>query len=77
LLTVLPLSGLPVQLEINSAVFIAGMGVRHISVGGTLARVAMHAFIKSATEIAKDGKFDSFAGIVSNAELNKFFGAGP
>jgi 2-methylisocitrate lyase-like PEP mutase family enzyme len=56
---------------------IAGMGVRRISVGGTLARVAMHAFIKSATEIAKDGKFDSFAGIVSNAELNKFFGAGP
>ena len=28
---------------------IAGMGVRRISVGGTLARVAMHAFIKSAT----------------------------
>jgi len=56
---------------------IAGMGVRRISVGGTLARVAMHAFIKSATEIAKEGKFDSFAGIVSNAELNKFFGAGP
>jgi 2-methylisocitrate lyase-like PEP mutase family enzyme len=56
---------------------IADMGVRRISVGGTLARVAMHAFIKSATEIAKDGKFDSFAGIVSNAELNKFFRAGP
>ena len=52
---------------------IAGMGVRRISVGGTLARVAMSAFIKSATEIAKDGKFDSFAGTVTNAELNKFF----
>ena len=26
---------------------LAGMGVRRISVGGTLARVAMHAFIKS------------------------------
>jgi len=49
------------------------MGVRRISVGGTLARVAMHAFIKAATEIAKEGKFDSFAGVVSNAELNKFF----
>ena len=49
------------------------MGVRRISVGGTLARVAMHAFIKAATEIAKDGKFDSFAGVVTNAELNKFF----
>ena len=53
---------------------LAGMGVRRISVGGSLARVAMHAFIKTATRIAKDGKFDSFAGIISNAELNKFFG---
>jgi len=49
------------------------MGVRRISVGGTLARVAMNAFIKSAREIATEGKFDSFAGVVSNAELNKFF----
>jgi 2-methylisocitrate lyase-like PEP mutase family enzyme len=52
---------------------LAGMGVRRISVGGSLARVAMHAFIKTATEIAKDGKFDGFAGIMTNAELNKFF----
>ena len=49
------------------------MGVRRISVGGTLARVAMHAFIKAATEIAKEGKFDSFAGVITNPELNKFF----
>jgi 2-methylisocitrate lyase-like PEP mutase family enzyme len=52
---------------------LAAMGVRRISVGGSLARVAMHAFIKTATEIAKDGKFDGFAGLISNAELNKFF----
>ena len=52
---------------------IAAMGVRRISVGGSLARAAMHAFIKTATEIANDGKFDGFAGLVSNAELNKFF----
>ncbi len=52
---------------------VAAMGVRRISVGGTLARVAMQAFIKSATEIASDGTFDSFAGVVSNAELNKSF----
>lgn len=56
---------------------IAAMGVRRISVGGTLARVAMDAFIKSARDIAENGKFDSFAGVVSNAELNKFFGNGP
>lgn len=52
---------------------LAGMGVRRISVGGSLARVAMHAFIKTATEIAKDGKFDGFAGRITNQELNKFF----
>jgi 2-methylisocitrate lyase-like PEP mutase family enzyme len=52
---------------------ITAMGVRRISVGGTLARVAMHAFIQSARQIVQDGKFDSFAGITSNAELNKFF----
>jgi 2-methylisocitrate lyase-like PEP mutase family enzyme len=52
---------------------LAGLGVRRISVGGTLARVAMNAFIKSAREIANEGKFDSFAGVVTNAELNAFF----
>jgi 2-methylisocitrate lyase-like PEP mutase family enzyme len=52
---------------------LADMGVRRISVGGTLARVAMDAFIKSAREIAEDGKFDSFAGTITNAELNTFF----
>ena len=52
---------------------VAAMGVRRISVGGTLARVAMHAFIKSAAEIAKEGRFDSFGGVISNAELNAFF----
>jgi 2-methylisocitrate lyase-like PEP mutase family enzyme len=52
---------------------LAAMGVRRISVGGSLARVAMHAFIRAATEIAQEGKFDGFAGVISNAELNKFF----
>ena len=54
---------------------IAAMGVRRISVGGTLARVAMHAFIKSAKEIADAGTFDRFAGVISNAELNAVFSA--
>lgn len=54
---------------------LAGMGVRRISVGGSLARVAMHAFIRVATEIARDGKFDGFADLISNPELNKFFSA--
>lgn len=52
---------------------LGGMGVRRISVGGTLARVAMDAFIKSARAIATEGRFDSFAGVITNAELNRFF----
>src|SRR5262245_43305653 len=52
---------------------LAAFGVRRISVGGTMARVAMHAFLQSARQIAQEGKFDSFAGVVTNAELNKFF----
>ena len=53
---------------------IAAMGVRRISVGGSLARVAMDAFMRVATEIAAGGRFDGFAGLISNPELNKFFG---
>jgi 2-methylisocitrate lyase-like PEP mutase family enzyme len=52
---------------------LAAMGVRRISVGGSLARVATQAFIKTATEIAKEGKFTGFAGLMTNQELNKFF----
>lgn len=52
---------------------LTALGVRRISVGGTMARVAMHAFVQSARQIMQDGKFNSFAGVVTNAELNKFF----
>jgi 2-methylisocitrate lyase-like PEP mutase family enzyme len=52
---------------------LAALGIRRISVGGTLSRVAMHAFIQAARQIAQEGKFDAFAGVVSNAELNTFF----
>jgi 2-methylisocitrate lyase-like PEP mutase family enzyme len=52
---------------------LAAMGVRRISVGGSLARVAMHAFIRTAREIAQEGRFDGFADLITNAELNKFF----
>jgi 2-methylisocitrate lyase-like PEP mutase family enzyme len=52
---------------------LAGLGVRRISVGGTLARVVWTAFIRSAREIAEQGRFDSFNGVVPNAELNAFF----
>ena len=68
----------PVNLLMSSATGfsvsdIAEMGVRRISVGGTLARVAWNAVLRSAREIAERGRFDSFAGVIGNAELNAFF----
>ena len=38
----------------------AAMGVRRISVGGTLARTAWAGFLAAATEIAKEGTFSRF-----------------
>jgi 2-methylisocitrate lyase-like PEP mutase family enzyme len=68
----------PVNLLMSSAsgftvTDIAELGVRRISVGGTLARVSWNAVMRAAREIAERGKFDSFAGVVGNAELNAFF----
>ena len=37
-------------------------------------RSSPDAFVKSAKAIATEGKFDSFAGTISNQELNAFFG---
>ena len=54
----------PVNLLVN-APFItvsqaASLGVRRISVGGTLARTAWAGFLQAATEIANDGTFSRF-----------------
>jgi 2-methylisocitrate lyase-like PEP mutase family enzyme len=50
------------------------LGVRRISVGSTLARVAWGAFIRSARSIAEHGNFNSFADAVPFAEINDAFG---
>jgi 2-methylisocitrate lyase-like PEP mutase family enzyme len=52
---------------------LASLGVRRISLGGTLARVAWTALTRAAREIANEGKFASLAGTMANAELNAFF----
>ena len=52
---------------------LAKLGVRRVSVGGTLARVAWGAFIRSAKQIADEGRFDRFGEAVPHAELNAFF----
>ncbi len=49
------------------------LGVRRISVGSSLARVAWGAFMKSAEEIAREGSFASFAEGAPHRELNELF----
>jgi 2-methylisocitrate lyase-like PEP mutase family enzyme len=51
---------------------LTALGVRRISVGGSLARVGWTAFIRTARGIA-EGSFEGFAGTMPNAELNAFF----
>jgi 2-methylisocitrate lyase-like PEP mutase family enzyme len=52
---------------------LAGLGVRRISVGSGLARVAWGAFIRAAHELANEGTFEAFADSASGTELNNLF----
>jgi len=52
---------------------LADLGVRRISVGSALARVAWGAFIRAAQEIATHGTFGAFADAASGVELNNLF----
>jgi len=52
---------------------IASLGARRISVGSALSRVVWGAFMRSAKAIAEQGRFDSFADGVPNADLNALF----
>ena len=68
----------PVNLLVGSATQltladIAALGVRRVSVGGAMARTAWGGFMRAAQLIAKEGRFDGFAGAASGAELNAFF----
>jgi 2-methylisocitrate lyase-like PEP mutase family enzyme len=50
-----------------------GLGVRRISVGGSLARTAWAAFMRTAREMAEKGTFTELANGYPGAELNKMF----
>jgi 2-methylisocitrate lyase-like PEP mutase family enzyme len=52
---------------------LAELGVRRISVGSALARVAWGAFLRAARGIAETGTFDGLAGAAPFAELNGAF----
>jgi 2-methylisocitrate lyase-like PEP mutase family enzyme len=52
---------------------VAALGVRRISVGSALARAAWTGFLGSARQMAGEGVFTSFQGLVTGVELNDFF----
>jgi 2-methylisocitrate lyase-like PEP mutase family enzyme len=52
---------------------LAELGVRRISVGSALARVAWTGFIRAARKIAEEGSFAGFEGAVPFGELEGFF----
>jgi 2-methylisocitrate lyase-like PEP mutase family enzyme len=52
----------------------ASLGVRRISVGGSLARTAWAGFMRAAREIAEQGTFTEMAKGYPGGELNKMFG---
>jgi 2-methylisocitrate lyase-like PEP mutase family enzyme len=53
------------------------LGVRRVSVGGSLARVAWGGFMNAAQDIAQHGRFDALAHGAPFAALNKLFGGDP
>ncbi len=52
---------------------LAELGVRRISVGSALARAAWTGFIRAATLIATEGRFNGFDGTASFGDLNAVF----
>ena len=57
-----------------SARQLADLGVRRISVGSALSRVAWGAFARAVRSIVTDGSFASFAEAIPYAEINGLFG---
>jgi 2-methylisocitrate lyase-like PEP mutase family enzyme len=64
------LIGTPMGLTMKDA---EALGVRRVSIGGSLARAAWGGFVRAAKMIAEEGRFDAFAEAASGMEINKFF----
>jgi 2-methylisocitrate lyase-like PEP mutase family enzyme len=64
------LIGTPIGLSLKDA---EALGVRRVSIGGSLARAAWGGFIRAAKQIAEEGRFDAFADAAPGMEINKFF----
>ncbi len=50
------------------------LGVKRISTGGALARVAWGALMRAARDIAENDRFDAFAGLPASREIEAAFG---
>ena len=55
---------------------IAAMGVRRVSIGGAMARAAWGGFLRAASDLAQNGRFDAFADAAPGSELNSAFKPG-
>ena len=64
------LRGTPSPVSVNDC---AALGVRRISIGGSLARSAWGAFTRAAKLIAGEGSFDGFKDAAPSAEINAVF----
>jgi 2-methylisocitrate lyase-like PEP mutase family enzyme len=64
------LMGSPGELTLNK---LADLGVRRVSVGGALARVAWGGFMRAVQQMAADGSFDGLAGAPSHGDLDGLF----
>lgn len=71
---------LPVNVVVGAPGFtrrqLEDLGVKQISTGASLARVAWGALMRAAGEIAADGRFDAFAGVPSSREIEAAFSGG-
>ena len=54
-----------------------GLGVRRISVGSALSRLALRSFLSAAIHISDEGSFECLRDAMTFAELNSIFGSGP
>src|SRR5277367_6769920 len=70
-------AGLPVNVLVGAPGFthrqLEDLGVRRISTGAGLARMAWGGFMRAAEQIAAEGRFDAFADGASTARLNELF----
>lgn len=70
-----PLNVLARNLDGLTVADLAALGVRRVSVGGLMARMAWTGFMRAAMELVGDGTFDASDGAVPGGDIDSFFAA--